>query len=486
MIDNIKPRPVVRINQIQTTNLKLSNWVLKPQEIWCVLGNNASGKSQLAAALCGEPVTGTVEIDSPPQRPAWVGFETLQAQYEAELANDETDFTDRQDHGSTGLELLMESGAAETEIRHQAQHFGIEKLLDRGYRLFSSGELRRLQILAQWLRSPDLLILDEPFDALDTRSYAECSTLFQTLATKGQAILLLVNRVSDIPPWTTHLALLQNGKLIHQGPRLETLKSNAFTQILQIGQNAPPELPAAPPSDNTISAPLVKLTKNTVNYEGVSQFENFDWTLNPGEHTLITGPNGCGKSTLLALLTGDHPQCYTNQIEIFGYRRGSGESIWEIKKHIGYVSPSLHRDYRVSCSVETAVISGFHDSIGLYQACNASETSIARQWLRLFELQDQAKRSFSSLSYGQQRLALIARALVKQPPLVILDEPTQGLDDLNRHLVLACLRQLATLQRTTLLFVSHRQDEHLPLFRKHLTFEPTPEKSPRFRIRKLS
>ncbi len=476
----------MRIKNLQTSTLQIRNWSLAPHEIWCVLGNNASGKSQLAAALCGEPLNGTIEIDSPPRRPAWVGFETLQTQYEAELANDETNFTDSQDHGSTGLELLQESGATESEVRRQAQRFGIAPLLDRGCRLFSSGELRRIQILTEWLGKPDLLILDEPFDALDAHSYAACSTLFQTLAAEGQAILLLVNRVADIPTWTTHLALLQDGKLVQQGVRSEVLKSKTFTQILENAPNAHPELPSPPTIEAPSFAPLVKLTKTSVNYNEVSQFEDFDWTLNPGDHTLITGPNGCGKSTLLALLTGDHPQCYTNQIEIFGHKRGSGESIWEIKKHIGYVSPNLHRDYRVSCSIETAVVSGFHDSIGLYRPSSAQEIATARQWLRLFELEDQAKRPLSSLSYGQQRLVLIARALVKQPPLVILDEPTQGLDDLNRHLVLACLQRLASLQRTTLLFVSHRQDEHLPLFRKHLMFEPSPEKSPRFSIRKLS
>lgn len=476
----------MRIQKLQTNALHLSDWDLLPEQIWCVLGNNASGKSQLAAALCGEPLAGEVQIEDAPASAAWVGFETLQSQYEAQLAQDDTDFLDRQDHGSTGLELLLESGAEESQARREADKFGIAELLDRGCRLFSSGELRRVQILAEWLRQPDLLILDEPFDALDVQAYAECSALFQKLAAEGQRLLLLVNRVDDIAPWASHLALLQDGRLLAHGPRSEVLKTKAFQRISAAASPNSLELPPPPPLDSPATRPLVKIENGSVNYEGFAQFAGFDWTLEAGEHTLITGPNGCGKSTLLALLTGDHPQCYTNHLEIFGYRRGSGESIWDIKRHIGYVSPSLHRDYRVSCSVETAVLSGFHDSIGLYQAPSAQEVASARQWLELFQLQSLASRPFRSLSYGQQRLALIARALAKQPLLVILDEPTQGLDDLNRHLVLACLQQLAALQRTTLLFVSHRQDEHLPLFKKHLDFQANLEKSPRFKIRKLN
>ncbi|MDQ8187819.1 ATP-binding cassette domain-containing protein [Pelagicoccus sp. SDUM812002] len=476
----------MRIQNLKTSTLHLSDWTLQAEETWCVLGNNASGKSQLAAVLCGEDVKGLVELDDAPKNAAWVGFETLQSQYEDQLAQDESDFLDRQDHGSTGLELLLESGATESEAREQAQRFGISALLDRGCRLFSSGELRRVQILVHWLSKPDLLILDEPFDALDIQAYAECSALFELLVKEGQRILLLVNRIEDIAPWVSHIALLQDGKLVAKGPRYEVLQSKAFTEISTSVHKPMVHLPEPPKTDIQVPDPIVRLIGVCVNYSDATQFEGLDWTLQDGDHTLITGPNGCGKSTLLALLTGDHPQCYTNHIEIFGYRRGSGESIWDIKRHIGYVSPALHRDYRVSCSVDSAVLSGFHDSIGLYEQPTLAERTASRQWLALFDLEAHSTRPFRSLSYGQQRLVLIARALVKQPPLVILDEPTQGLDDLNRHLVLACLKRLARLKRTTLLFVSHRQDEHLPLFRKRLHFEVNTVESPRFTIRKLN
>lgn len=475
----------MRIKKLQTSSLDLSHWTLSDGEVWCVLGNNASGKSQLAAAICGNSIDGVVEIENRPNTAAWVGFETLQTQYEAELANDETDFLDRQDHGSTGLELLLQSGASETEAKTQAERFGIASLLDRGCRLFSSGEIRRVQILSEWLKSPDLLILDEPFDALDIESYAACSSLFESLAAQGQSILLLVNRIEDIALWTTHIALLEDGQIIHRGSRKEVLHSEPIRRLRHLDSRDQPKIPR-PQQDEAIQFdPIVRIINGSINYKSTTQFKAFNWNLRAGEHTLVVGPNGCGKSTLLALLTGDHPQCYTNHIEIFGYRRGTGESIWDIKKHIGYVSPSLHRDYRISSSVETVVISGFHDSIGLYESMNSQEQRIAREWLEVFELKHLANRPFRTLSYGQQRLVLVARALVKQPPLLILDEPTQGLDDLNRHLVLASIQLLSSLSRTTLLLVSHRTDEHLPLFKKRLEFKANKDSGSCFTIHKL-
>lgn len=469
------------IRTLQTGPLAIENWSLAPGEFWCVLGCNASGKSLLAAALSGKTLPGRIEIKNLPTRPAWVSFETLQAQYEAERANDDTDFLDRLDPGTTGRLLLLASGASDAEIQDYAQRFGIAHLLDRGCRLFSSGELRRIQILAHVLARPDLLILDEPFDALDASSRAECSDLFASLAASGMPILLLVNRLEDVATWTTHLALLHRGKRVASGPRSEILASDLCRQLLARSSSTPP-LPEPPPGSPPPTDPLFSIVQGAVRYGDITQFQQLDWTLRPGEHTLVTGPNGCGKSTLLGLISGDHPQCYANDIHAFGYRRGSGESIWDIKRHLGLVSPSLHRDYRAGGNVASVVLSGLFDSIGLYQQPSAAQQRAALQWLALFGLDNHATQPFRSLSYGQQRLALIARALVKQPPLLILDEPTQGLDDPNRHLLLHCLAALAGHRQTTLLFVSHRADEHSPLFQRRLDFTPDPTGQARFRI----
>jgi molybdate transport system ATP-binding protein len=173
------------------------------------------------------------------------------------------------------------------------------------------------------------------------------------------------------------------------------------------------------------------------------------------------GPNGSGKTCLLNLVTGDHPQCYVNDINVVGYQRGQGESIWDIKQHIGYVSTALQWEYRVSISLQNVVISGFYDSIGLYEKATDSQQMIAREWLNLLGLADRANQPFNRCSYGDQRMLLIARAMVKHPQLLILDEPCQGLDEANRQLVLSLVALICASSETTVLYVNHHAGDRI-------------------------
>lgn len=206
--------------------------------------------------------------------------------------------------------------------------------------------------------------------------------------------------------------------------------------------------------------PRIVLNDGVVSYNDRPILDHLSWTVNPGEHWQIVGPNGAGKSTLLSLITGNHPQGYSNDLTLFGRRRGSGETIWDIKKHIGYVSSSLHLDYRVSTTVRNVILSGYFDSIGIYQAVSDRQHKLAQQWLDILGMDNRvADAPFSSLSWGQQRLALIVRALVKHPTLLILDEPLQGLDPLNRQLIRRFVDVLISEGETQLLFVSHHAED---------------------------
>ena len=191
--------------------------------------------------------------------------------------------------------------------------------------------------------------------------------------------------------------------------------------------------------------------------------------IKPGEVHALMGPNGSGKTCLLNLITGDHPQSYSNDIFVFGYQRGSGESIWDIKQYIGYVSTSLLWEYRVSINLINVVISGFYDSIGLYHEASAGEKRIALQWLQLLGLEGRADQPFNRLSYGEQRLLLIARAMVKHPPLLILDEPCLGLDDINRQLVLALIEKICLGSESTVLYVNHHAEDKIEGIKYHLS-----------------
>ena len=220
----------------------------------------------------------------------------------------------------------------------------------------------------------------------------------------------------------------------------------------------------------TSGANLVTLRQGFARYGEVSVFSDLDLTINPGDHTLITGPNGCGKSTLLQLITGDHPLCYANDLTLFGRRRGSGESIWDLKRQMGIVSADLHRNHRVAGSALAIVLSGLFDSIGLYTRPSAAQQQLARRWLQRLGLGDRAERAFRQLSYGEQRLILLARALIKVPRLLILDEPTQGLDEANRVALLDFLSEIAKEELATILFVSHRPDEFRDFFSQQVRF----------------
>jgi molybdate transport system ATP-binding protein len=204
---------------------------------------------------------------------------------------------------------------------------------------------------------------------------------------------------------------------------------------------------------------LVDLRAGHVRYGDQIVFEGLDFRVETGQHTLIEGPNGSGKSSLLDMLTGDHPQAYANELYLFGRRRGSGETVWDIKRNVGSVSARLHRDYRVGGSVEEVLLSGLYDSIGVYQKPEPSHRGRARAWLAWVGLGLDPSVAFRELSFGQQRLLLIARAAIKVPPLVVLDEPTSGLDAENRARALELVESLCTQRKSTVLMVTHRDDE---------------------------
>ena len=318
------------------------------------------------------------------------------------------------------------------------------------------------------LQKPDLLILDEPFEGLDQQSVKDWMVMLNELK-KECAIVLIVNRLADIPAEATHLAMLENLELVLEGVRQSIEQQSIYQQLVYAEQSVDVALPEP-------ASPLLKLSENqphfelknvTVQYGDKVILDHLNWVVQPNQNWWIKGPNGAGKSTLLSLITGDHPQAFANYVVIFGKQRGSGETIWDIKQKIGYVSSQLHLDYRVNCSVLDVIISGFFDSIGIYQQVPEAIRLKAMQWLARLNLTHLAKTPFRSLSWGQQRLLLITRAMVKHPPVLILDEPFQGLDGLNRKLVKHFIEQLVNNSKTQLLFVSH-QDLDAPNCITHL------------------
>jgi len=460
------------IEELRSERVFLKQWKVEVGQHWCLIGTTGSGKSHLARLLQPPEMSPcSFRCFQRPSSCLCVGLEMQQAQLEAELYEDDTNFIGRIDYGRSGLELLRQTGADSAAIRRLVGQFRIENLMDKGYRMLSSGETRKLLIVRALLENPALLILDEPFEGLDPDS-SQLLAEFLIDVKEQQPLLMFVSRLQDIQDWHTHLAVLHQGRLLAQGEKNPVLGDDAALRALFYFDSD--RLPELPPSLHApvVFDPLVRMVNSRVVYGEITQFRNVNWVLRPGEHTIISGPNGAGKSTLLQLISGDHPQCFHNGVMVFGHERGSGESIWDIKKHLGLVSGALHQDYRVPGSALAVVVSGLHDSIGLYRSVSDREKQLARQWLVFLGLEEKARVTFRELSWGEQRLVLIARALIKYPPLLLLDEPTLALDDQNRFMILACLERIAALGISTMIFVSHRQDEHLNLFKRHLLFEP--------------
>jgi len=287
-------------------------------------------------------------------------------------------------------------------------------------------------------------------------------------------MVLVLNRFDECPDFITHVAYMDDGQLLQQVDRSDEAATAELHQLLHLKTSdlaVPAADPAAslPPLDP--NAPLVRLTGATVRYTDNLVFEDLDWTIEANEHWQVSGPNGSGKTCLLSLITGDHPQCYVNDINVFGFQRGTGESIWQIKQYIGYVSTALQWEYRVGTSLKNVIISGFYDSIGLYTRSTDTQKAIADDWLALLGMDGRADEPFTGLSFGEQRLALIARAMVKHPPLLILDEPCLGLDDMNRQLVLALIERICHSGETTVLYVNHRLQDRIPGIEHHLALD---------------
>jgi molybdate transport system ATP-binding protein len=458
----------MRIHTFRHENLRIDTLLTRPVESWCFFGDNSSGIDSFIDLLSGRLKDFSAEILDLPEHPEVLSFQVQQEIYEEELRNDDTDFMDRIDPGTLVQEFLPDYHNHLPLLKA----FGMDHCLRLGYRQLSSGQSRKLLFLQKLIGGATTLIMQNPFDGLDQESCHELNLALRQLPGQGIEIILLVNSESDIPAWCSHLALLASGRLVASGVREEI--QPLLHGIRKVRQPDPAPISGThlqPPAPKTQSDELIYLRDGFAGYGDKKLFTGLDLTIHTGDHTLITGPNGCGKSTLLDIITGDNPKCYANTLRIFGKQRGSGESIWDIKKHMGIISPALHREHRIPGSALQVVLSGLYDSIGLYVKVSNTEVSAAKYWLRWLSLAEKHDTPFRKMSYAEQRLVLIGRALIKQPKLLILDEATQGLDDVHRNSLLDLLEQIAEQKLSTVLFVSHRKDEQRTWFHRQIQLD---------------
>ncbi|MEP1385475.1 MAG: molybdate ABC transporter ATP-binding protein ModF [Paraglaciecola sp.] len=457
-------------------HLNIEHLAIESQQHTVILGPNGSGKSALAAGIAGEGqwVSGEPELASDI---AWVSVEQQQALIEAEKQKDCADILDIIAVATTVQEVLFDGLDIESVdqilLNRVKGMFSLEAMLAKPFRALSTGETRKLLLAKALIVEPELLILDDPWDGLDVKTSEQLNQLLTELSSSA-TILMVLNRVSEVPRFCQQVILMDAGSIGWQAEVSDNLDEQLqhIKQLQHIQQSAL----ALPGKDDDCfaphpldeNAPLVRLTNAKVSYGDNIVFSGLNWTVNPQQHFQVTGPNGSGKTCLLNLITGDHPQCYVNDIFVFGFQRGSGESIWEIKQYIGYLSNGFHLDYKVNCSLLHVVLSGYYNSVGLYQKPSTHQLKLAYEWLQVIGLEADKDKPFFELSFGDQRMALIARAMVKHPSLLILDEPCNGLDDINRLKVLALIELLAREGNTTLLYVNHHQEDVITSIQNHL------------------
>ena len=436
---------------------------LKHNEHLAVVGPSGSGKTTLAKALSGQLFhQGKIDIHFDEHADLKPKLSFAEQHYHFKNLSNVTEFYYQQRYNSFDAEdaatVEQELKQVETDddiinewlMKLNMQHRKHSPLVQ-----LSSGEHKRFQLIKAFLANPQILILDLPFLGLDLHTRKQLHHIINNAAIKGTRIIVISDE-DEIPSCITHVLTLEDGGL----------KSFTSKEIFETKQNSLFatsslfNIERLPFSESTFTFNhAVKMVNVFVQYGDKKILNNINWKVKRGERWLVKGPNGAGKSTLLSLITADNPKAYANEIYLFDKRRGSGESIWDIKQKIGYVSPELHWYFDTNISIYEVVASGFFDTIGLFRNLSKQLQNIVEQWLDFLNLSSMQHKQLTSASTGEQRLALLARAFIKNPPLLVLDEPCQGLDHQQTQNFTDLVDALCTQLNKTLIYVSHYDHE---------------------------
>lgn len=327
-------------------------------------------------------------------------------------------------------------------------------------RSMSSGERKKVLLRNILKSTPDFILLDDPFDNLDLDSQLDLKKRLEVIA-RETSILQLISRKRDLLPFIDHLAHLKGQDFIPLKNAATGLSPGL--QTLNTGEIPPPLYPMPQTTRS-----LVQFKNVSVRYGDKNILNSIHWTVHKGEFWQLMGMNGSGKTTLLSMITGDNPKGYGQDLYLFGQKKGTGESIWELKEKMGYFTPAMTDKFAGYHTLENMVVSGLTDSIGLYTRPNEAQLRLAADWLKLIGLWKFRHSHFHELTPGQQRLVMIVRAMVKHPLLLILDEPTAGMDDASAELLIHLVNKMARESDTALIFVSHRIE---PGLRPDLVYE---------------
>lgn len=346
--------------------------------------------------------------------------------------------------------------AGKWNLTNVYETFNLSSLRKKHLTKLSNGESKRVRIGAALLKNPLLLLLDNPLSDLDADTRNRFKIIFFQIAQSGITIVM-VTAPNEIPEVITHVAVIDKNR------KLNTLKKFKFNPAQWEAKT--PDVPDAGKikqllrhRDSLNSEMLVSMKNVRVAYGENLIFDNINWEVKQGERWALSGPNGSGKSTLLSLINGDHPQAYANNISLFNRKRGTGESIWEIKKRIGFMSPELQLYFPDNYTCIQVVESGFYDTIGLFSGTTEENRQIAEQWMAIMGLLELKKHFLHEISNSEKRLCLLARSLVKNPYLLLLDEPCNGLSARQQKHFKNIIDIMAGISNIAIIYVTHHQE----------------------------
>ena len=441
--------------------LQSVSFSLNENENLVVTGASGSGKTTLAKALCGQLfLSGELRTDYSLHTGLLPKAVYVEQRYTIKNRSNTIDgyyqqrynSTDNEDSYTVAEELKFISDD-EKRIDFLLNELSVTYLKNKPLLQLSSGEHKRFQIIKALLVPAQLLVMDEPFVGLDIASRKKLNDILTTVSNAGTKLVIVTGTHHPFPDCATHALELDNGKQKFFGKKEDYVAGYE----------------AVPHAFNSSALPLQKSELNfenairmknvTVKYDDKIILDNICWQVKKGECWLLKGENGAGKSTLMSLVAADNPQAYANEIYLFDKRRGSGESIWDIKKNIGFVSPELVAFFDRSISCFDAVASGYFDTIGLYRKLSKEQIRHIRDWLEALNITNLTQKRLAEVSAGMQKLFLLIRTLIKNPPLLILDEPCQGLDEFQTESFVRLVDDICMQTDTTLVYISHYANE---------------------------
>lgn len=476
---SIKNITVRYLNNTLFTGL---NFCVNQGENWALIGESGSGKSALLQTLAGRfNITGgeiIYHFDQEPQEgneaPALTDRQKhialVEQRHHFKNLSNTSDFYYQQRYNSSDSEDALTVQQYLGAIKNTYPEEGywnrekvtallmLEQLRDEQLIKLSNGETKRLMIAATLMKNPALLLLDNPLTGLDVETRAAFSAMIDQIINSGTTVIMATSPL-EIPDGITHVAILQRctlSKLVPKNAfhadeflnsRDENLNKAELQSLLNNGNSRP-----------TFDQ-IIKMNSVNIRYGGKAILNNISWEVKQGERWALLGHNGAGKSTLLSLVNGDNPQAYANDIILFDKKRGSGESIWDIKSKIGFVSPELHQYFPTDNSCLQVIESGYYDTLGLFRPSTKTKAETALRWMEALEIDRYARTLLKNIPASAQRLCLLARALIKNPALLIFDEPCQGLDAHQQLHFKNLVDTVCGISNVTLIYVTHYQDE---------------------------